>query len=194
MKRLLDTSFFVKLYGANQSLTGNLTGTPTDFSRQSRTSVNTTPLQEPLGGRPRTAMDSRCRIPPFGMPNILFEPYQNSSEATSILRFLYYHFCTATVPQRQHRTGSIFRQYQRISVNFPDNEQALFPGPNRLRQKNQDHPVRFGTGRLYHLSTEDDQRLSQERVFRHEFGSATHEARDVIGCSQEPYLAVRCHK
>ena len=128
------------------------------------------------------------------IPNSLFEPYQNSSEATSVLRFHYYHLCTATVPQRQHSTGIIFRPYQRRSVIFPDNEQALFPGPNRLRQKNQDHPVRFGTGRLYHLSTEDDKRLSQERVFRHEFGSATNEARDVIGCSQGPYLAVRCHK
>jgi hypothetical protein len=45
-------------------LTGNLTGTPTHFSTQSRTLVNETPLQEPLGGRPRTAMDSRCRVPP----------------------------------------------------------------------------------------------------------------------------------
>jgi hypothetical protein len=122
----------------------------------------------------------------LGIPNILFEPYENSSEDTRVLRFLYYHLCTATVPQQQHSTGIIFRQYQLISVIFPDNEQALFPGPNRLRQKNQDHPVRFCTGRLYHLSTEDDKRLSQERIFRHEFGSATHEARDVIGCSQGP--------
>src|SRR5579859_2335657 len=50
----------------HELLTGKLTGTPTDFNVQSRTSVNKTPLQEPLGGRPRTATDSRCRIPPFG--------------------------------------------------------------------------------------------------------------------------------
>jgi len=52
------------MFAFHKLLTGKLTGTPTHFSRQSRTSVNKTPLQEPLGGRPRTAMDSRCRIPP----------------------------------------------------------------------------------------------------------------------------------
>jgi hypothetical protein len=54
-----------------------------------------------------------------------------------------------------------------------DNEQGLFPGPNRPRQKNQEHPVRFGTGRSFHLSPEDDKRLSKERVFCHEFGPAS---------------------
>ena len=73
----------VNISDAIQFLTGNLTGTPTHFSRQSRTLVNKTPLQEPLGGRPRTAMDSRCRIPPSACPSIFFEPYHNSSKATS---------------------------------------------------------------------------------------------------------------
>lgn len=45
------------------------------------------------------------------------------------------------------------------------NEQDLFPGSNGQRQKTQDHPVRFGTGRLYHPSTGHDQRLSQSVVF-----------------------------
>ncbi len=35
---------------------------------------------------------------------------------------------------------------QRNSVVFLDNEQGLFPGPNCSRQKNQEHPVCFGTG------------------------------------------------
>ena len=35
---------------------------------------------------------------------------------------------------------------QRNSVVFLDNEQGLFPGPNCSRQKNQEHPVWFGTG------------------------------------------------
>src|SRR5262249_19712598 len=54
-----------------------------------------------------------------------------------------------------------------------DNEQDLFPGLNRSREKNQKHAVRLGTGRLFHLSTENDQRLSQECVFCHEFGLAS---------------------
>jgi hypothetical protein len=56
---------------------------------------------------------------------------------------------------------------------WPDNEQGLFPGPNCPRQKNQEHPVCFGTGRSFHLSPEDDKRLSKERVFCHEFGLAS---------------------
>jgi len=54
-----------------------------------------------------------------------------------------------------------------------DNEQGVFPGPNRPCQKNQEHPVRFGTGRSFHLSPEDNQLLAQEHVFCHEFGLAS---------------------
>ena len=54
-----------------------------------------------------------------------------------------------------------------------DNEQGLFPGPNRPCQKHQEHPVRFGTCRSFHLSPEDDQRLSQEGVFCNECGLAS---------------------
>jgi hypothetical protein len=68
---------------------------------------------------------------------------------------------------------SIFRRCQRSSVSFRDNEQGLFPGPNRLCQKHQEHPVRFGTGRSFHLSSEDNKLLAQERVFCHEFGLAS---------------------
>ena len=57
-----------------------LTGTPTHFSVQSRTSVNKTPLQEPLGGRPRTAMDSRCRIPPSALSVISVEILLNGPQ------------------------------------------------------------------------------------------------------------------
>lgn len=35
---------------------------------------------------------------------MFFEPYHNSREATSVLRFLYDHLCAATVPQRQQNT------------------------------------------------------------------------------------------
>jgi hypothetical protein len=71
----------------------------------------------------------------------------------------------------------MFRPYQRINVTFHEKEQALFPGPNRLRQKTKNHHVRLGTGRLFYLTTEDDQRLSQERLYRHEFGFASSKVR-----------------
>lgn len=66
----------------------------------------------------------------------------------------------------------MFRHYQLISVIFPDIEEFLFPGTNRLLQKNQGHPVLCRICRLYHLSTEDDARLSKERVFCHELEHA----------------------
>jgi hypothetical protein len=50
---------------------------------------------------------------------------------------------------------------------------ACFQVPARPCQNNQEHPIRIGTGRSFHLSPEDDQRLSQERVFCHEFGLAS---------------------
>ncbi len=53
------------VFAFHKLLTGKLTGTPTNFSGQSRTSVNKIPLYRPLGGRPRTSTDSRCRIPHF---------------------------------------------------------------------------------------------------------------------------------
>ena len=76
----------------------------------------------------------------------------------------------------------MFRLYQRISIIFPDTEECLFPGSNRPCQKNQEHPVRFGTGRSFHLSPEDNQLLAQERVFCHEFGLASSK---VSQCPQE---------
>ncbi len=54
-----------------------------------------------------------------------------------------------------------------------NDEQGLFPGPNCPRQKNQEHSVRFGTGRSSHLSMEDDQLLAKDRVFCYEFGLAS---------------------
>jgi hypothetical protein len=54
-----------------------------------------------------------------------------------------------------------------------DNEQGLFPGPNRPCQKHQEHSVCFGTGWSFYLSPEDNQLLAQECVFCHEFGLAS---------------------
>ena len=72
---------------------------------------------------------------------------------------------------------------KRLGLN---DEKRLLPGPNRPRQKNQEHPVRFGTGWSFRLSPEDDQLLSEEGVFCHEFRLASgkicqrpHQERDV---------------
>jgi hypothetical protein len=54
-----------------------------------------------------------------------------------------------------------------------DNEQGLFPGPNRLCQKHQEHAVRFGTGRSFDMSAQDNQLLAKEGVFCHEFRRAS---------------------
>jgi hypothetical protein len=54
-----------------------------------------------------------------------------------------------------------------------DNDEGLFPPPNYPGQKNQKHPVRFGTCRSFHLSPQDEKLLTQECVFCHELGLAT---------------------
>ena len=54
-----------------------------------------------------------------------------------------------------------------------NNEQHLLPGSYYPGQKHEEHAVRPGTSRPFHLSTQDDQRLSQQGVFCHELGLAT---------------------
>ena len=54
-----------------------------------------------------------------------------------------------------------------------NDEQRLLPNSYHPGQKHEEHAVRPGTGRPFHLSTEDDQRLSQECVFCHKFGLAS---------------------
>jgi hypothetical protein len=51
-----------------------------------------------------------------------------------------------------------------------NDEQRLFPGLNHPGQKHQEHAIPFGTGRSFHLSSEDDQLLSKEGIFCHQFG------------------------
>ena len=58
---------------------------------------------------------------------------------------------------------------QRLWLN---DEQRLFPGPHHSCQQYREHPVRLGTGRSFHLSPQNDQLLTQERVFCHELGLA----------------------
>ena len=59
---------------------------------------------------------------------------------------------------------------QRLWLN---DEQRLFPGPHHACQQDQEHPVGSGTGRPFHLSTQDDQLLTQQGVFCHKLGLAT---------------------
>ena len=54
-----------------------------------------------------------------------------------------------------------------------DNEQRLLPGPHHSCQQDQEHAVRLGTDRLFHLATQDDQLLTQQGVFCDEFGLAS---------------------
>ncbi len=48
-------------------------------------------------------------------------------------------------------------------------EKRLLPGPNHPGQKHQEHPIRFGTGGSFHVSAEDNELLTEECVFYHEF-------------------------
>jgi len=48
----------------------------------------------------------------------------------------------------------------------------LFPGSYHPGKKHQEHAVRLGTGRSFHLSTQDEKLLSEQCVFCHEFGLA----------------------
>jgi hypothetical protein len=61
----------------------------------------------------------------------------------------------------------------RSNVVFLNDEEGLFPGPNHACQKHQEHAVRFGTCRSFHVSAQDNQLLAQECVFCHEFGLAS---------------------
>ena len=59
---------------------------------------------------------------------------------------------------------------ERLRLN---NQQRLFPGPNGSCQEYQEQPIRFGTGGSFHVPTEDDEVLTQEGVFSHQFGLAS---------------------
>ena len=59
---------------------------------------------------------------------------------------------------------------QRLRLN---DEQGLLPGANDPRQQDQEHVVGPGTGRPFHLSAQNDELLTQECIFCHEFGLAS---------------------
>src|SRR5215469_2048537 len=51
-----------------------------------------------------------------------------------------------------------------------NDEQCLFPGVYHACQQDQEHAVRLGTGRSFHLSTQDDHLLAQQCIFCDQFG------------------------
>jgi hypothetical protein len=59
---------------------------------------------------------------------------------------------------------------QRKIVVFLNKEERLFPSPNHPGQEHQKKPVRLPVDRAFYLSPENDQLVSQQRVFRKEFG------------------------
>jgi hypothetical protein len=54
-----------------------------------------------------------------------------------------------------------------------DKEERLFPGPSHPDQEHQKKPICFPADGTFDLSTQDDQWLPQQRVFRQQFGFAS---------------------
>ena len=54
-----------------------------------------------------------------------------------------------------------------------DDKERLFPGPNHSGEKDQEHSVCFPGNWSFDLSTQDDELVSQQRVFRKQLGFAS---------------------
>ena len=54
-----------------------------------------------------------------------------------------------------------------------DDKERLFPGPNHSGENYQEHSICFAVHWSFDLSTQDDQLMSQQRVFRQQFGFAS---------------------
>jgi hypothetical protein len=54
-----------------------------------------------------------------------------------------------------------------------DDEERLFPGPNHSSEKYQKHSICYPVHWSFDLSTQDNQLVSQQRVFRQQFGFAS---------------------
>ena len=62
------------------------------------------------------------------------------------------------------------------------NEERLFPVPDGSREQDQEQPIGPGTRWALHLTTEDDQLLTEQRVFGDEFSPG---AGQIVQCSHE---------
>jgi hypothetical protein len=78
------------------------------------------------------------------------------------------------------RTFDVCFQNRRKSSRGPreirlrlDKKERLFPGPNHSGQEHQEESVRLPMGRPFDLSTENDELVSQQRVYRQQFSLAS---------------------
>jgi hypothetical protein len=68
------------------------------------------------------------------------------------------------------RKSSRWKPQKRLRL---DDKERLFPGPSHSSEKYQEHSICFPADWSFDLSTQDDQLLSQQRVFRQQFGFAS---------------------
>jgi len=54
-----------------------------------------------------------------------------------------------------------------------NDEERLFPGPNHYYQEDEEHSIRFRACLPFYLPFENDELLSQEGIFRYQFGLAS---------------------
>jgi hypothetical protein len=54
-----------------------------------------------------------------------------------------------------------------------DDEKCLLPGPHHSGQQDQEHAVRPGTGRSFHLSPQNNELLTEESILCDKFGLAS---------------------
>ncbi|MGZ3628931.1 MAG: hypothetical protein ACXVDN_14860 [Ktedonobacteraceae bacterium] len=54
-----------------------------------------------------------------------------------------------------------------------DDKERLFPGPNHSGENYQEHSICFPVHWSFDLSTQDDQLVSQQRIFRQQLGFAS---------------------
>jgi hypothetical protein len=78
--------------------------------------------------------------------------------------------CTLHLCFQNARKSSRCQREMRLWL---DKEERLSPSPNHSGQEHQKKPVCFPADGTFNLSTQDDQLLPQQRVFRQQFGFAS---------------------
>jgi hypothetical protein len=68
------------------------------------------------------------------------------------------------------RKSSRWKPQKRLGL---DKKERLFPGPNHAGQEHQEESVSLPIDRPFDVSTENDQLVSQQRVFRQQFSLAS---------------------
>jgi hypothetical protein len=78
--------------------------------------------------------------------------------------------CALDVCFQNTRKSSRWKPQQRLRL---DKEKGLIPGSNHPGQEHQKKPVPLSIHRAFDLSMQDEQLMSQQRVFRQQFGFAS---------------------